>query len=235
MSISSFGDISSIIEHWRADDVTTTGSVIETMVGQEGAFDFDNPNTYASNPILVSDVTPIGFPGVSMSISSRAQMNAITGLSLSTWSYVTVIRQDLVDAADRRFILWEDGVELIANTGSYRWLYAYGESVDGPTLATNDLITIINTKNGSTNESNIYWEGAVSGSNTGTPEVSIDATDISIGTFSRSQATIIAMEFFNDVLSSSERSDIFDYVDAEFINGATAGPTQNSIFFGMNF
>jgi len=235
MSIASFGDIASIVDHWRADDITTTGSVVDSMVSQEGAITLNNPDTYNSDPIFEADVTPIGFDGVNMSTSGRSQLNADAGADTdASYSWVMVYRQDLLTASDRIAVTWDSGAGAWThfNTGTLYWNFGYASELTGPTLSIGEIVTVIATNTPSLKT--LQWEGDASGSDSSTSIQNRSCGRLSFGTFNVGQYTLITAAYFNDELTAGNITDIFAYTDKEFINGASAS-TSNSLFFGANF
>lgn len=237
MAITSFGDIAGIVEHWRADDVTLTGNVVETMVGQEGNYDLDNPNASNSDSLLEASVTPKGFPGVDMSTSLAAELEGTTpGNTNANYSWVLVYRQDRLDAGIHSLLTLDQGTagsRIEQEEGLLTWLWKFNTYQTASTLGIGDIVTVVGRH--TSGETTLHWEGAASGSdsNAATGGFSTGNLHFNTGTggLGRAQNTLIAAAYYSVLISESDRDDIFAYAAKEFIDISSDLP----VGLGCNF
>ena len=239
MAINDFGDITSIVEWWHAGDVTTTGSIVDTMVGQLAVVDMVNPNTFQSDPGFVTNIGPLNVDGVDFSFDGRSQLYGDTGLDDDTYSFVQILRLN-DDTISTGTTLASPGIIAQIEAGLWEIKYRFDsplDFMDGPTMATGDIVTIIFVRNDVTGDTGIYWEGTIpSGSAEENNTANFQAGQWQVGREGEfSQFTLLALAVFNSTLDSTERADLFTYSDDTYVGSRAASADSNTLFFGANF
>ena len=239
MSITDFGDIASIVEWWHGGDVTTTGSVVDTMIGQVGLYDLANPHTYQSNPTIETNIGDAMVDGVNMTTSTKCQLAVDTGRSDDSYSYVIVLKleNDSLPIVEVLFDPRTGSPKTTCENGQFVFEYRFGDPLSGPLLSTGDFVVIICQRDDITGDSYIFWNGpGGSGSDFGSGISSYSLGYIYLGEFVQNCYTLLASAYYSEALTSTERDDIFNYAIETYITGPTGlAETPDSLFFGANF